>query len=205
MPMGRFEAPQGDVKSGRKEIDKEALAEYLSQFTDPRMAEVALVILSSPQMLARHEEDLSMILPAACALFPDKFDDLDPLLQVYRTFRRHHGYGGAVATFLMVSQGVLLLGWSFEALTPFLFEEEDGQLVHRVAQDMAVLYPAKDPGSLSGPKLIVKSVERGDLKNCPAALLGLLLLGDNRICELVEPMRDSLTDEDLKALLEIAR
>jgi hypothetical protein len=84
---------------------------------------------------------------------------------------------------------------SINALLPFIAEDSWRGLVSTAVVDYVSLGQLNDDDPMSRVKDIIGMIESGMLQNEGAAFGGLLSLGDERVCRLLLPMRDSLAQE----------
>jgi hypothetical protein len=81
---------------------------------------------------------------------------------------------------------------STNALLPFIVEDEARMIVSTAVIDYVSLSPLSDNDPMSRVKDIIGMLEGGMLENDGAAFGALLHIGDERICDLLIPLRDSL-------------
>ena len=119
--------------------------------------------------------------------------DLIPKLQgVYGLFQQRIPREQRLQNYLATQYLVEGHQASLNALLPYLFQDSDPGIVSTVAIDYAVLHPLKNGDPLTGPKDLLGHIPAGNLHNSAAALGGLLLLGDQRVMELIRPLRNQL-------------
>jgi hypothetical protein len=79
------------------------------------------------------------------------------------------------------------------ALLPFIVNDPDRVIVATAVIDCVSIAPLTDGDPMSRVKDIVEMIEDGSLKNEGAAFGALLNLGDERVCRLLVPLRDTLS------------
>jgi hypothetical protein len=84
---------------------------------------------------------------------------------------------------------------SANAFLPFIIEDSGRGIVSTAVIDYVSLAPLRNADPMSRVKDIVGFIESGRLQNDGAAFGALLFLGDDRVCDLIVPLRDTL-DED---------
>jgi hypothetical protein len=86
------------------------------------------------------------------------------------------------------------------ALAPFVFASDAPTVVSMAALNMAALLPGNPHDPLHGIRRLRDSAERfeeSEPERCSAILHGLLLLGDRRVCTLLERTRTHLQEDTL--------
>lgn len=79
-------------------------------------------------------------------------------------------------------------------LLPYLCADDDVGIVSTAALDYAVLHPLKGSDQLTGPKSLLKLIDKGTL-SCPAAAIGgMVMLGDQRVMDLLKGIRNKLAN-----------
>jgi hypothetical protein len=89
---------------------------------------------------------------------------------------------------------------SVNAFLPFIVEENAQSIVSTAVIDYVSLGPLTQDDPMSRVKDVVGMIERNMLENEGAAFGALLHIGDNRVCELLIPLRDSLIGRPSKTL-----
>ena len=84
------------------------------------------------------------------------------------------------------------------ALLPFIFWDDERGIVSTAVIDYVSLAPLTNDDPMSRVKGIVGLIERGSLRNDGAAFGALLFLGDDRVCSLLVPVRDTLDENDIR-------
>ncbi len=90
---------------------------------------------------------------------------------------------------------------SVNALLPFIADETSPRIVASAVIDYVSLGPLTGDDPMSRPKDIVGLIESGRLRNTGAAFGGLLHLGDRRVCKLLGPVKDALTNEEVNTAI----
>jgi hypothetical protein len=90
---------------------------------------------------------------------------------------------------------------SANAFLPFIVEDSSRIIVSSAVIETVSAAPLIDNDPMSMVKKMIWLIERGVLENVGAAFGGLLNLGDERVCQLLVPIRDGL---DRKAANEAA-
>jgi hypothetical protein len=86
------------------------------------------------------------------------------------------------------------------ALQPFMFMDTDREIVSRATVDYVSIGTRMDDDPMSRPRDVINMVTHG-VGSLPGAIMGgLLILGDPRVCKLVEPLRREWDDEQAKAV-----
>ena len=86
------------------------------------------------------------------------------------------------------------------ALMPYLCEDDDLGMVSTAALDYAVIYTPDNNDLLTGPKIILAMMTVPVVKNPAAALGGLVMLGDQRVMDLIRSTREHLDEEQVSIL-----
>ena len=81
---------------------------------------------------------------------------------------------------------------SANAFLPFVAKNSSKRIVATAVIDYSSSVPLTNDDPMTGPKDILQAFEGGALLNPGAAFGGLLSLGDERVCQLLTPHRDSL-------------
>src|SRR5262249_24540330 len=83
------------------------------------------------------------------------------------------------------------------ALLPFIAEDNSRGVVSTAVIDYVSLAPLTNHDPMSRVKDIIDMIERGVLENEGAAFGALLHIGDERVCQLLIPLRDTLDHDAL--------
>lgn len=86
------------------------------------------------------------------------------------------------------------------SLEVYLLRDADLGIVSTAALDIAVLHPLDGDDPLTGPKAVLGMIDSGYLSNPVAALGGLVMLGDQRVMDLIRPRRDHLDEDQVQIL-----
>lgn len=78
------------------------------------------------------------------------------------------------------------------AFTPFMMLEDDLGIVSTATVDYASIGTLSDNNPMTRPIDIITMVEKNMPRNPAAVIGGLLVLGDPRVCKLLEPLRSSI-------------
>lgn len=81
---------------------------------------------------------------------------------------------------------------SINAFLPFIIEDHSLRIVSTAVIDYVSIGDLTDGDPMSRVKDIIGVIENGQLRNEGAAFGGLLSLGDDRVCNLLAPLRDRL-------------
>ena len=85
------------------------------------------------------------------------------------------------------------LGGDFAgAYTPFLMLEDDLGIVSTATVDYASIGSLADNNPMTRPLDVIMMIERNIPRNPAAVIGGLMVLGDPRVCKLMEPLRSSI-------------
>ena len=85
-----------------------------------------------------------------------------------------------------------------EALRVFLTNDSSPAIVSTAALDYSVFHPVFDSRMMTGPEIVLEIFQTNNVK-CRAGLFkGLLLLGDDRVCELLRSERRSLSNDEAR-------
>jgi len=87
---------------------------------------------------------------------------------------------------------------SANAFLPFIVEDTGRGIVSTAVIDYVSLAPLTNADPMSRVKDIVGLIESGRLQNDGAALGALLFLGDDRVCKLLVPLRDTLNENSVR-------
>ena len=87
---------------------------------------------------------------------------------------------------------------SANAFLPFIVEDSGRAIVSTAVIDYVSLAPLTNDDPMSRVKDIIGMIERGSLRNDGAAFGALLFLGDDRVCKLLVPLRDSLDGDAVR-------
>jgi hypothetical protein len=91
-------------------------------------------------------------------------------------------------------------GWDTVALMPWIYEEPTLELASTVALDFSVLSLPEGGDRLSGPRMVARIVSERNVSCPPGPFAGLLHVGDDRVCALIEPIRGTLTEAEVGAV-----
>ena len=87
---------------------------------------------------------------------------------------------------------------SANAFLPFIAEDSGRAIVSTAVIDYVSLAPLTNGDRMSRVKDIIGMIERGCLRNEGAAFGALLHLGDDRVCKLLVPLRDTLDGDAVR-------
>lgn len=93
---------------------------------------------------------------------------------------------------------------SINAFLPFIAEDSDRGIVSTAVIHFVSLGPLTDDDPMSRPKDIIGMIESAFLENEGAAFGALLNLGDERVCKLLLPIRDSLEPDAVNEAIKCA-
>jgi hypothetical protein len=93
---------------------------------------------------------------------------------------------------------------STNALLPFLAEDTARAIVSTSVIDYVSLTPLSDGDPMSHVKDVIDMIERGRPRNEGAAFGALLHIGDERVCKLLRPLRDSLDHDAINEAVKCA-
>lgn len=83
------------------------------------------------------------------------------------------------------------------AFMPVLMAEPEAGIVAEAAIDYAELYPHVQDDPIAGPRKVAELLQVQGLANRGAIFGGLLSLGDPRVCEMIRPFRDGLSEGEV--------
>jgi hypothetical protein len=83
------------------------------------------------------------------------------------------------------------------ALLPFIAEDTSRGIVSTAVIDLVSLASLQNDDPMTHPKKVIGLMESGFLKNTGAAFGALLNLGDQRVCQLLWPLKDGLESSDV--------
>ena len=86
-------------------------------------------------------------------------------------------------------------------LAPYLCLDNDIGIVSTAALDYSVLCPLENDDPLTGPKTVIDLVKKGTITLPAAAIGGLLMLGDQRVMELLTETRHGLKKQDIEIII----
>jgi hypothetical protein len=135
--------------------------------------------------------------------FYNRREMIGPLVKFYREWvmkmpeDRRFGFYGHIVGFVENTSVV-----SINSFLPFIAEDRSRMVVATAVIDYVSLGSLTDDDPMSRVKDIVGMIESGMLENEGAAFGALLNLGDERVCQLLAPLRDSL---DLDAVNEAVK
>jgi hypothetical protein len=131
---------------------------------------------------------------------------LEPLFKLYRDVvlgfparRRLHLFGHIRRVVEEEREWV-----SQRALLPFIVVEPLRDIVATAVIDYVSVGSLKNDDPMTRPKEIVDLIQRDSVENRGAVFGGLLHLGDERVCELIRPVRDLLDAEEVGAAIHCA-
>jgi hypothetical protein len=198
--LERSDTQEGPIGDRGFAPQKPRDVESSPQDDDPEVEEI-LAIVEDPQMNSNPRvEKLERLIRDASVLYgtrgdPRLVDVLDLYFQEYRgranEASRHDLYRGIVNA---VEAG----STSYKALEAFLTQETSPSVVSTAALDYAVFHPVFNGDLMTGPKAVFELFEAG-VAECRAGLFkGLLLLGDDRVCDLIKRGRRQLTEVETR-------
>jgi hypothetical protein len=124
--------------------------------------------------------------PSLAALYRYLLDHELPLETRWEVYRH---VVGMVTNSKVVSAG---------ALTPFFLLDPDRGVASTAALDYTSLAPLRDDDPMSRPKELLQLIDDGEVRNPGAVFGALLVLGDPRVCKLLLPYRDRLSQDEAK-------
>jgi hypothetical protein len=86
-------------------------------------------------------------------------------------------------------------------LAPYLCLDNDIGIVSTASLDYSVLCPLENDDPLTGPKTVIDLVKKGTITLPAAAIGGLLMLGDQRVMELLTETRHGLKKQDIEIII----
>ena len=106
------------------------------------------------------------------------------------------------ALYRRVCEALMRGGVGVHALLPWLFEEPEPALVSTAALDYAVVHPPEGGDPLTGPRRVLAIFEKATPCCAAGLFLGLLLLGDRRVLELLRPARRLLLPREVDVVAQ---
>ena len=161
-------------------------------------------VLENPPLSEKlSNDDLTLYIFSAISLYGMTNDEslIPKIWELYEYFEQRIEpeirFEVAQKIFNMVEQEEL----SINGLLPFIFRENETYIASTATMYYAHLRKPQDNILLTGPIELI-SYFKGNIVNNRAALFnGLLLMGDARVMELLKPIRDDLTNEEITLIV----
>jgi hypothetical protein len=120
------------------------------------------------------------------------------IINLYPLFLERVAPDQRLRNYSAVRDLVVKEGMSVNGLFPYLVCDDNNGIVSSAALDFAVLHPLKDQDVLTGPKSLLRMIRQGTITNRAAAFGGLVMLGDQRVMDLLKQIRHELNASDVK-------
>jgi hypothetical protein len=124
------------------------------------------------------------------------------LMRLYALFVERIGADQRLETYSLTCDAVTRGEATVDALTPYLMADHDVMVVSTAALDYALLQRLDSGDCLTGPKCVLNMVRTGAVSNAAAAVGGLVMLGDQRVMELVKGLRHSLSRDEVETITQ---
>ena len=125
---------------------------------------------------------------------------IDALAVLYPAFREKEDEPTRKTLYSNVVGEIESESTGHEALAAFMSHETSASMVTTAALDFAVFHPVVNGDPMSGPKAVLELFNENSVQ-CRAGLFnGLLLLGDDRVCDLLRNVRGQLTAAELRVV-----
>lgn len=154
-----------------------------------------LALLDNPaEYRALPDPELDEFVLAAIGLYAITCREslIPKLADLYKLYIQRIPQSRRFENYSAIRDDVIVGKLSLNGLLPYLFNDNSYGLVSTVALDYAVLHPIQNGDPLTGPKSVLGYILSEALTNNPAAFGGLVLLGDQRVMELLRDLRHQL-------------
>jgi hypothetical protein len=120
------------------------------------------------------------------------------IINLYSLFLERVAPDQRLLNYLTTRNLVVNEGMSVNGLFLYLVCDDNIGIVSSAALDYAVLHPLKNQDVLTGPKSLLRLIRQGTITNRAAAFGGLVMLGDQRVMDLLKQVRHEFNDDDLE-------
>jgi hypothetical protein len=162
-----------------------------------------LALLDQPeecQALPDHELDQFVNFAIGVYGMTARTEFIPKLIALYGLFLQRIPQQQRLQNYSATREQVITGDMSVNGLLPYLCADDDVGIVSTAALDYAVLHPLKGSDPLTGPKSLLRLIGNEAL-SCPAAAIGgMVMLGDQRVMDLLKGIRHKLANPEVETV-----
>lgn len=166
-------------------------------------AEDAFALLDQPELWdSLSDRDLDLFVHFAISLYgtTGRLELIPKLMPLYEQYVERIEPSARLNQYEAMRDQVMAGELPCHGLLPYLIMDDELSVVSTATLDYSLLKPLEHGDPLSGPRSVLNLIRQGTVTYPAAALGGLVALGDQRVMELLGPMRQELDDADVEAI-----
>jgi hypothetical protein len=165
--------------------------------------EELLALLDQPEECqALSDQELDQFVNFAIGVYgmTSRMEFVPKLIALYELFLQRIPSAQRLQNYSAIRNQVMTGDMNVNGLLPYLCADDDIGIVSTAALDYAVLHPLNGSDPLTGPKSLLKLIGNGTL-SCPAAAIGgMVMLGDQRVMDLLRGIRLQLVNTEVETV-----